>query len=69
MSDYESVMIERIKNGHLVHLVRAEPEGWSPEGERPKKQVMGVELDEQDTWFAADEAGVAALLREHYFAQ
>lgn len=67
MSEYESVNIERIKNGFLVHLTKADPEAWSPATERPKKEIMGMELDDQDTWYAKDDVEVYRLLSAHYF--
>ena len=65
--EYESALVERIKNGYLVHMVKTPPEGWAPESERPKKKFMGMELDEQDTWYAADQDEVCKILGDHYF--
>ncbi len=61
---YEAVNVETIKNGFLVHLIKGESEEWS---EEKKKTVMGIELDDQDTWYAKDDVEVYRLLKEHFF--
>lgn len=64
MSGYKDAHVEEIRNGWLVHLIKNPPEDWSPEAEKPRQKVMGVEIDEAETWYCRDYKDVCKALRK-----
>ena len=65
---YESFLVERIENGFLVIFSIADDDGeWSPEKEKPKERVMGIEINRTKTFYAKDRRAVISTIEGEYF--